>query len=52
MELLGGDADLGAQTELAAVGEARARIGIDRGSVDLGKEALACFPVLGNDGLR
>ena len=40
MELLGGDADLGPEAELTAVGEARRGVDQDRRRVDLGDEAL------------
>ena len=51
MELLGRDADLGAQAKLTAVGEARAGIGVYGRSIDRIQEALAGDLVLGNDGL-
>ena len=51
MELLGRDADLGAQAKLAAVGKARAGVGIYGRGIDRIQEALAGVHVLGNDGL-
>ena len=41
VELLGRDADLGAQAKLAAVGEARAGVGIHGRGIDRVQEALA-----------
>ena len=51
MELLGRDADLGAQAKLAAVGEARAGVGVHGRGVDRIQEALASVLVLGNNSL-
>ena len=51
MELLGRDANLGAQAKLAAVGKARAGVGIHGRGIDLVQEALASIRVLCNDGL-
>ena len=47
VELLGRDADLGAQAKLTAVGEARAGIGVHGRSIDRIEEALASVLVLG-----
>src|SRR5664280_2899763 len=52
VQLLGGDAHLGAEAELAAVGEARRRIDVDAGRVDLGREPPRGAEVLRHDGLR
>ena len=51
VQLLGRDADLGAEPELAAVGEARARVDHDRRRVDLGREPAGGAAVLGDDRL-
>ena len=51
VELLGRDADLGAQTKLAAVSEARAGVGVHGRGIDRIQEALAGVRVLGDDGL-
>ena len=45
------DADLGAQTKLAAIGKARAGVGVHGRGIDRIQEALADIHVLGNDGL-
>src|SRR5690606_38688571 len=51
VELLGGDADLGAQPELAAVGEPGRGVDDERRGVDLAGEALGRAQVGGADGL-
>ena len=38
--------------KLPAIGEARARVGVDRRRIDLAQEAVACVRVLGDDTLR
>ena len=48
---MGRDADLGAQAKLAAVGEARAGVGVHGRGIDRIQEALASIRVLGDDGL-
>ena len=50
VELLGADADLGAEAELLAVGEAGGGVDHDGGGVDLGGEALGGGQVAGDDG--
>ena len=52
VELLGGDAHLAAQSELAPVGEAGGGVPIDRGGVHLGQEPLCGLLVGGDDGVR
>src|SRR5512135_171518 len=49
MELVGGDADLGAQAVLEAVGEARGGVHHHRARVHLAQEGLGVRPVLGDD---
>ena len=49
---VGRDAHLGAEQELAAVGEARAGVVIDAGAVDLGQVALGRRRVGGDDAVR
>ena len=49
VEFVGGDADLRAEAEFAAIGEARAGIPIDRRAVHLGEEALGGRLVRGDD---
>src|SRR5512139_475497 len=51
VQLVGGDADLRAQTVLEAVGEARGGVHHDGGGVDLAQEALGAGPVRGDDGV-
>ncbi len=51
MDLVGADADLGAQAELAAVVEAGAGVDHDGRAVDLGDEPLGGREVAGDDGL-
>ena len=51
MELVGADADLGAQPELEAVGEARAGIDHHAGRIDLAQEALGMHVVARDDGV-
>src|SRR5689334_1226094 len=51
VELVGADADFGAQAVLAAVGEARARVDHDAGAVDAGGELLDGEGVGGEDGV-
>src|SRR3954471_22495237 len=52
VQLLRGDADLGAEPELAAVGEPGAGVHHDRGRVDHGAEPLGGVQRSGDDGLR
>src|SRR5512134_1759138 len=51
VQLVGGDADLGAQPVLEAVGEARRGVDHHRAGVDLAQEAHGVGPVLGDDGV-
>ena len=52
MQPVGADADLGAEAELEAVGEARGGVGEDRGGIDLREEALGRAFVARDDRLR
>ena len=52
MQLLGRNANLGAQAEHAAVSEARAGIYIDRGGINAREESLRGIDVTGHDALR
>ena len=45
----GGNANLGAQTEFAAIGKLGRGVGHDDGAVDFGQESLGRFGILGND---
>ena len=47
----GGDADLGAEAELAAIGELRRGVVQDDRRIDLGEEALRRRLILGDDGI-
>src|SRR5690606_13574821 len=49
VNLVGGDTDLGAQTILKTVGEARRSIDHDRARIDLAQEAAAARVILGDD---
>jgi hypothetical protein len=49
VQLVGGDADLGAEAVLVAVGEARRGVPHHRGRVDLAQEALGARAVAGDD---
>src|ERR1700689_2216234 len=51
MQLVGGDADLGAETELAAVGKLRRGVDHHNGGIDAGGEGVLNGPVLGHDGV-
>ena len=51
VHLAGGDADLGAHAELAAVGELGRGVVEDDGAVDLGEEAIGRRLVVGDDGV-
>ena len=51
VQLLGGNAHLGAQAQLAAVGEAGGGVHDHRGRIDLGDEALGVGEVVGQDRL-
>ena len=51
MELLRGDAYLGTESELGAVGEAGGRVPIDAGGIDLVEEALCRAGIVGDDAL-
>ena len=51
MELVGGDADLGAEAELAAVGEAVGDVVEDAGGIDRAEETLRGGFVGGDDGV-
>ena len=50
MEFLGRDADLGAEAELAAVGEGRRDVDVDACRIDPPGELPGRFGVLGDDG--
>ena len=50
-EFLGGDTNLGTETELGTVGKRGGRIPIDTGGIDMGLEGAGCLFVHRNDGL-
>ena len=52
MELLGGNADLGAQPQGASVGEAGTRVHQDRRRLHRGNERGGFVRIVGDDGLR
>lgn len=50
VELLGGDAYFGSETELPAVGEGGGNVGVDACGIDFAGEEADCFGVFGDDG--
>ncbi len=50
MHFLGGDADLGRHTKLAAIGKPSGRIMVDRRRIDFGEEAQGVVFILRQDG--
>ena len=52
MHAAGGDTDLAAEAELAAVGELSRSVVRDDGAIDLAQKFVGCGLILGDDAVR